>query len=88
LRFIRVKQKLEFSFIRDEELIKALEGVKLTHSKQILVSFSPFQIVQPSSWVLHDVDISLRSSKQESKLNRVYQVVALQDLNYHREREE
>jgi len=89
VRLGAIKDLLEFDVEVDEVLFDALEhGNVLVHEVQLLVGLLPLKIVEPLSWIRLLVDLSTRSSKEESPFSHVDLIISEEDLHCQKEREE
>lgn len=80
-----VEDLLEFLLVGDEEFSESFEGVELGHGKDVLVGFSPLEIIKPICWILLNLNLALWSGEEESQLCGVHLVVALENFDSHGE---
>lgn len=58
------------------------------HDVELLVDLNPFEVIEPVSWVLHTLDFSTSTSKEESPFGLVNLVVTKQNLCAKQQREQ
>jgi hypothetical protein len=86
--FWGIKNLLKLLIELNKVGIDAFESSQVVHSEELLIHFSPSEVIQPVSGVGHDFNGSTGSSQEIPPFKRVYFIISEQNLGSEQERKE